>query len=55
MELGLRYSQREEIKEEKVDDAILMAEVRSFFCIFFCAIIIVFFAIVFVFDCDGNR
>ena len=28
-ELGLRYSQREEIKEEKVDDAILMAEVMD--------------------------
>ena len=28
-ELGLRYSQREEIKEEKVDDAILMAEVMA--------------------------
>ena len=28
-ELGLLYSQREEIKEEKVDDAILMAEVMA--------------------------
>ena len=28
-ELGLRYSQRDDVKEEKVDDAILMAEVMA--------------------------
>ena len=49
-ELGLRYSQREEIKEEKVDDAILMAEVMApeemyFYCSVFAFLFIFVFRI----------